>query len=289
MNPSISIICPIRNMEGKLQNLRTWLNQCDSHFQVILVCDTCTDKTVEEIREIQGFSPSIQIEIIEGDFGTPGGARNAGLRRAENEWIVFWDSDDIGKPRDLLNGLKRNAANLVDAVVFGYEIYSHSTMKRPWLDWPSNHKKKIEYLALNPGIWRMCFRRSSINNIYFPEIRMAEDQLFINDFMGSAPKIEFCNDVVYKYFINVSTQLTSNKDAIKDLEIATSLLASYLGKNLNSKRFAVRIYGKILLTQIKKCQKQVKLKAGIELMSLLIRFPKLIFKLFLDIIVREPK
>ena len=289
MSPTISVVSPVKNMEGRLQNLNSWIKECDSHFQIILVCDSCTDKTVEQLQKMKESLPSNQIEIIEGIYGSPGGARNAGFERARREWVIFWDSDDIGSPKDLILGLATQTRDLLDAVVFGYDIYSGDVAKSNWTSWPISQEKSMETLSLNPGIWRICFRRSSILNLKFPNLKMAEDQLFINDFMQKAPSLEFSNAVIYKYFVNVSNQLTSNKKALEDLRVAANLLAANLNGVSGAGKFTLRIYGKVLITQIKKCNISRKFQAGVKLIFLYVKHPVEISLLLKSILAEELK
>jgi len=283
MTPKISVICPVQNMEGRLQNLKSWLEKCNSDFQIIIVCDTCTDGTSDEIRQIQGSLTSVDIEIIEGVFGSPGNARNAGLQRAGNDWVIFWDSDDIGEPMNLLHGVTRYSNQSVDAVVFGFEIYEGKKVKTSWNDWPSGYERCLELLTLDPGIWRICFKKASIMNLKFPELRMAEDQIFINDFMQDAPLVVFSNFKIYNYFVSVGGQLTSNKKALRDLKPAAAALESCLNSHPRNEKFALRIYVKILLTQLKKCEWHAKVSAAMKLLSLLITYPSETFRLFQDV------
>lgn len=273
MSPTVSVVCPVKNMEGRLQNLNSWLKECDSHFQIILVCDSCTDKTVEELRKMKESLLPNQIEIIEGAYGSPGAARNAGFECARNEWVIFWDSDDIGNPAELISCLATQSGDLLDAVVFGYDIYSGDASRSTWTSWPISHEKSMGKLSLNPGIWRICFRRSSIINLKFPNLKMAEDQLFINDFMQKLPKLEFSNAVIYKYFVNVSNQLTSNRSALEDLREAANLLSAKLGGESGAGIFTMRIYGKILITQMKKCNISTKFQAGLRMIHLYVKHP----------------
>jgi len=289
MYPKVSIICPLRNMEGRLQNLQTWLETCNSRFQIVFICDTCTDKTSDQLRQIKNSLPLTQIEIVEGFYGSPGSARNAGLARAVNDWVVFWDSDDIGAPLELINALSLGLTTQVDAVVFGFEIHDIKSQKRPWSNWPLNEEESLELLALNPGIWRICFKRTSIIDLKFPEIRMAEDQVFISDFIAKKPNIDFRDDVIYKYYINVDNQLTSNKEAIEDLKFAAETLSGRIGKRSESEIFTLRIYEKILLTQFKKSRMQSKIGAAIQIVKLIVTFPKETFKLFKTIMLEKPR
>lgn len=289
MNQTVSIICPIRNMEGKLQNLNSWVKECGPQFQIILVCDSSTDNTFDELQSIQSSLPSTQIEVLEGDFGSPGSARNAGIRKASKDWIVFWDSDDLGHPKVLLEELRSVEAEFLDAVIFGYEIYSGEQKVESWTRWPIGSKKCIDGITLNPGIWRFCFKRISLGSLTFPKLRMAEDQLFLNEFLMMSPHLSFSDEIIYQYFVNVENQLTSLAPALEDLSDASDSLYRLLRKNSDSAVFTVRIYGKILLTQVKKCRLPKKVRAIPRLMSLFLRFPGVTSQLFMDIILEKSK
>ncbi len=287
MTPSISVICPVWSMEGRLQNLQSWLSECSSHFQVILVCDSSGDRTLEELQEIKESLPSVEIEIIDGLYGSPGSARNAGLKRANKEWVVFWDSDDIGKPRELVEALSSSHEDLPDAFVFGYEVYSKDTKKITWPSWPKSEGECIEDLALNPGIWRFCFKRTSLVNIAFHSLRMAEDQLFVNDFLRKSLSIVFSDTVTYKYFVGIANQLTGNKKALRDLRVASGVLSQFAIANVAAEVFTLRIHERILITQIKKGGLIAKFQATIKLATLAFRFPTKTLHLLGDIAAKK--
>jgi glycosyltransferase involved in cell wall biosynthesis len=268
-------------MEGRLQNLYTWLKDCTPQVQIILVSDSSSDNTSNELQGLRESLPLLNIVIIEGVYGSPGSARNAGLERVENEWTVFWDSDDIGDPKKLLEELSKMNEDNCDSIIFGYEVYSKDSQKGAWSLWPETKEKRIEVLSLNPGIWRFCFRSSRVKNLKFSHLRMAEDQLFIDNFLQKFPHISFSNIIVYKYFINISTQLTRNKDALEDLQLAGRLLSRKLATDSQASIFTIRIYGKILVTQMKKCRFSTKFRAGIMLTSLCLKHPKAVSSLLL--------
>jgi glycosyltransferase involved in cell wall biosynthesis len=287
VKPVITVICPVRNMEGKLQNLQSWTKQCDSSFQIILVCDSSTDKTLEELQNVQFMNPLLNIEILVGEFGSPGAARNAGLTRAEGNWVTFWDSDDLGRPELLLTELQKYNENVLDAVVFGYEIRAGHKMLKPWFNWPNDQKRCLERTSLNPGLWRFCFKTSSIGNLTFPKLKMAEDQLFINDFIQKSPLVNFDNATTYTYFVGVENQLTSNVAALGDLSAAVKVLSKEINTSKDIQIFTIRILGKILITQMKKSQLRIKVSAVLSLIGLAFRHPREVMKLIYDIILEK--
>lgn len=287
MKPVISVVCPVRNMEGKLQNLQSWIKQCDPTFQIILVCDSSTDKTLEELQNVQLMNPLLNIEILVGEFGSPGSARNEGLTRAEGKWVTFWDSDDLGRPQLLSSEIQKYNEDELDAVIFGYEIHTGRKMLKPWTNWPNDQKRALERTTLNPGLWRFCFKRSSIGNLTFPNLRMAEDQLFINDFIQKSPLVNFNNTATYNYFVGIKNQLTSNVVALGDLSAAVRVLSKYIKTSKDIQIFTIRILGKILITQIKKSQLHIKVSAVQSLIGLAFKYPREVMKLIYDVILEK--
>ncbi len=287
MKPLISVICPVRNMEGKLQNLQSWVKQCDATYQIILVCDSSTDKTLEELQSVHFINPILNIEILVGEFGSPGSARNEGLTRAEGEWVTFWDSDDLGRPQLLSSEIQKYNQNELDAVIFGYEIRSGHKMLKPWTNWPNDQNRCLEMTTLNPGLWRFCFKRSSIGNLTFPNLRMAEDQLFINDFIQKSPRVNFNNTATYTYFVGVENQLTTNVMALGDLSAAVKVLSKEIKTSKYFQIFTIRILGKILITQIKKSELRIKVSAVLSLIGLAFRYPREVMKLIYEVILEK--
>lgn len=91
--PFFSVIIPVYNKEHYVaKTILSVLEQTFSDFELILVIDPCTDKTVEIVET---FTDS-RIKIFHRDKPGPGGyaARNLGIEKATADWIVFQDADD---------------------------------------------------------------------------------------------------------------------------------------------------------------------------------------------------
>ena len=99
-NPKISVIIPMYNVEKYLNFcISSVMGQTFKDFELILVDDCSTDKTVEVAKNFD--DPRIKILRNEKNFGCPGPVRNVGIENASGEYIYFMDSDDAILPNTL--------------------------------------------------------------------------------------------------------------------------------------------------------------------------------------------
>jgi hypothetical protein len=66
----------------------------------------------------------------------------------------------------------------------------------------------------NLGLWRMIFRREFLSEIEFPELQMAEDQVFFGKVLTNSPKIQFVKNALYTYVQGHQGQITRSREAL---------------------------------------------------------------------------
>lgn len=89
----ISIIVPMYNVEEYIDDcLGSLSNQLDKNFEVVLVNDGSTDRSLERASEWFDKLPSIK--VIDQQNKGLSGARNSGLKVATYDYVMFLDSDD---------------------------------------------------------------------------------------------------------------------------------------------------------------------------------------------------
>lgn len=83
-----SVIIPAHNSEKFISKaLDSIKYQSFTDFELIVVCDRCTDNT-------KAIAESYGAKTIEVDFGRDGLTRNTGLDVAQGEYIIWSDDDD---------------------------------------------------------------------------------------------------------------------------------------------------------------------------------------------------
>jgi len=92
MSGLVSVVIPTHNRAELLRKaLLSILAQDYDNYEIIIVIDACTDKTLSVINEFNDD----RIKIINSDVNLGGAqARNVGIKEARGEYIAFLDDDD---------------------------------------------------------------------------------------------------------------------------------------------------------------------------------------------------
>ncbi|TLM93265.1 glycosyltransferase family 2 protein [Hymenobacter jeollabukensis] len=93
-----SIVIPTYNRAGFIKaTLQSVLAQQFTDWEVLVVDDGSTDNTAEVVASL----PDARIQYLPKVNGERGAARNYGLARAQGEYVLFLDSDDLFHPNHL--------------------------------------------------------------------------------------------------------------------------------------------------------------------------------------------
>jgi glycosyltransferase involved in cell wall biosynthesis len=230
---SASIICPVFNMAGRLQELEKWVSEIsvNPQIEIIVINDFLDEATSDELHLI--CSNLQNVHLIEGRFGNPGSARNAGLSFCKGRYIAFWDCDDEPNAINFLSLLKLVEQNNSDICIARYSVFNEvtkSTSSAP--AWSGDFGRDSKTFALNPGIWRMIFKREILVGIKFNPLKMAEDQIFICQAILKSKVITFSDDQVYTYFTGSDNHLTKNWGALQDLLPAMQITKALIRRNV---------------------------------------------------------
>lgn len=194
-----------------------------SFIQLILVIDL---KKIEEFG-LDEFKKAFgsNLQVVVGEYGSPGIARNAGLRLAKAEWIVFWDCDDAPIEENIFE-LILSVGDDYDAVIGSYVVVDQKSMKvirttRAFSD--------IDFFT-GVGLWRMIFRRKAISGTTFSEIEWGEDSLFLVDLGLFDLRSFIAPKPLYRYYSGDVNQITyaTTRDRISSLKKLDGVLTEKL-------------------------------------------------------------
>jgi glycosyltransferase involved in cell wall biosynthesis len=229
---NLSVIVPISKMAGKLGLLKSWVKEAIKRdVKVILVHDYRDQETSDELNEFIISVDSPAIAFVEGNFGSPGLARNAGMRSIDSEWVAFWDSDDLPNVAKALNLISEGIANKKMILVGSF---SKVNITKPHaiedVSFRGPPDLWINQISKSPGLWRFIVNRSRLRDLPFSEIRMGEDQLLIEELLEFSEDFYLTNDAIYTYYTGNQSQATRDKKAradIKNLVLLTLFLLHY--------------------------------------------------------------
>lgn len=213
MTLSVSIVVPIHDMYRKLNHLNSLIIELPLvGTEIILIDDFSSEDASLEIKSLIAQYPTKKVKLVQGYFGSPGAARNAGLSKATGDWIVFTDSDDRLHLSAMLNHLLTRHADQVQIFQFRKIDFNSGKVLEP-----VSETDTIFDLVFNLGLWRMAFPAKFLREVSFNNLRMGEDILFFLDVFRENPDLQFVSIHTYDYVMGLGNQLTSNVNAIEDL------------------------------------------------------------------------
>ncbi len=205
MNPLISIIVPIYNVEAYLEKcIDSIIAQDYTPLEIILVDDGATDRSGEICDKYAKRYENIT--VLHKKNGGLSSARNAGMGLMQGEYISFVDSDDYIAPdmiSTLYTDLTQNNAD-ISCITF-LNIFPDRTVKNTNLTEKIilSKKEALECFLFNdyltPCACGKLYKRELWNNIKFPDGRLFEDQLTIYKILDLAEKVVFNPDPKYFY------------------------------------------------------------------------------------------
>lgn len=109
--PSVSVIIPARNEEACLGPcLQSLISQTGIDFEIIVVDDHSSDRTLEIARSFAGHTPNCGFRIIDAPvlaLNSTGknNALVAGVKAARGHWCLFTDADTIHLPGSMVRAV----------------------------------------------------------------------------------------------------------------------------------------------------------------------------------------
>jgi glycosyltransferase involved in cell wall biosynthesis len=242
-------------------------------IEVILVHDVQDSATSGELFNLVSEIENKEVTLLEGEFGSPGLARNFGKKRARAERITFWDSDDIGQPKELLSAIEEFPNH---QIIFGnFETVDNHMKSRNSVEIDPKNNLEVQ-LAENPGIWRFIFDVSLVRDLEFSDLQMGEDQIFLLLTAIEPSRFKHTNRVFYTYFTGNPFQLTENSRSKQKVSIALREMAKIVNREIPiSRTLAHAFIAKMTISMFKSCKIKISLSTCYELFGLQVKGNKL--------------
>ncbi|WP_338358646.1 glycosyltransferase family 2 protein [Yeosuana marina] len=135
MEPLVSIITPMFNSETYLsETVNSVLNQTYTNWELLLIDDGSTDKTLEIAQILTSEYSNIILFKNEKNLGAAL-SRNKGILEAKGNYIAFLDADDMWKPEKLEKQISFMTNERCNVCFSSYELINengqplHKTVK----------------------------------------------------------------------------------------------------------------------------------------------------------------
>lgn len=149
MQDKVSIITPSWNSEKYIEKtIESVQKQTYMNWEMIVVDDCSTDRTVEIVEKISEEDPRVRI-IRQEVNGGAAKARNRSLCEATGRYIAYLDADDIWKPTKLEKQVEFMPNKISDALErMQLSDFYFSTVNSESVDWTMLLNKIDECLSM---------------------------------------------------------------------------------------------------------------------------------------------
>lgn len=179
-----SIIIPAHNTDKWISKcLESIRQQTFKDYQLIVLCDACTDNTEQIAR---GYADIVEVV----DYHADGLTRNRGLEIATGEYIVFVDSDDWLLHEYVLDQLNTKiiTENYPDVIAFSFIIKG--------LRYANPRGNAGQYWT---GAPTKCYKRTALSNVRFSNKKLDSDVDFTQSLLRQKPRIVEWDMPLYYY------------------------------------------------------------------------------------------
>lgn len=208
-----SIIIPVYNAEKFLVSCINSIFQSGlKNFEIILINDGSIDNSEKICKDLCKQHQEI-VYIFQDNEGVSA-ARNAGIKIARGEYILFCDADDVFA-ENCFENLDDYVNTKIDVLIYGMSIdyyhkglcYREDSLVYPKEGyqhvnlWSRDFEKMYQYNVLS-SVWNKIYRKDIIekNNLCFDEdMILLEDLVFSIQYLEHCKIIYFLNQIAYRY------------------------------------------------------------------------------------------
>lgn len=315
--PKISVIIPMFNVEKYIEKtLNSVIEQTFKDFEIILINDGSTDRTVDICQEY--LNKYNNIMLFEQKNKGVSSARNLGIDKANSKYIIFIDADDLLE-KDMLEVLYEDIVkNNADMSICGYIIknlddtiiYHYNTNLYKLFDKTMIMQEFLRERLFGIALWNKLIKADIVKKHKFDEsLKINEDKKFLFSVISECKNVIYNDVCKYKYILRKNSAATAKFDnrmfdvikvndyIFKTLKDCDSDIKSLISKNVisnyimlyrimtlasNRKEYILEyneLRQKILNFDISKCEKNISKLNRLEI-NMIKRIPHIYIVLF---------
>ena len=153
-HPRVSVVVRSYNrLPALLELVRELLAQDHESYEIVVV-EQSTERAPEDVAQLDALARDLRLRILAfPPLGGPG-ARNAGVRAARGDLLVFIDDDDLPVGHDWL---RRHEANFADSKCLGVTGQFVEPSANPYVNL---ERARRDVLSFNKLKWQRVFART---------------------------------------------------------------------------------------------------------------------------------
>ncbi|MBQ6560424.1 MAG: glycosyltransferase family 2 protein [Erysipelotrichaceae bacterium] len=213
----VSVVLPVYNVEAYISAcLKSIAEQDFRDFEVLLVNDGSLDHSIDTAKDYLE-NTDLNWRTIEKENGGVSSARNAGLKEAKGDYVVFVDPDDM-LSRDFLSSLVNEMKEETDFVCCSYQFIKEQQVPEDVNDQKEilDRKELLDRFlkrTIDFVLPSMLFKRRFLldNGLLFEEeIHFSEDQLYMWNVILHSNRIVYLHKKMYGYYLRERSTMTGS-------------------------------------------------------------------------------
>lgn len=231
----VSIIMPTYNVENFIEEtIKSVQDQIYKNWELIIVDDNSTDKTVFKIEKIMCTDHRIKLIKLYENQGAAF-ARNTAIKKSQGAFIAFLDSDDTWYNNKLFKQIKFMNDNEIYFCSTDYEKIDEDSNK---LNVTISSPTELNYWGLLkncPGNSTVIYNSQKIGKIYSPDIRKRNDYALWLKVIKKTEKLYGMSEVLSSHRVRENGISHDKKSLVKyhwrvyrEIEKLSYFKASYL-------------------------------------------------------------
>ena len=230
-NPKISFIASVYNKEKYLSSFILSIKfQYLKEFELILVDDTSTDKSIEKINEFLNRDKRIKLIKNKKNMGSLY-ASYIGAIQAKGKYIIFVDSDDIILKEGIFKAYNHITKKKLDMIEFHPVFESHNKtyinrryyiykdiIYQPLLSYIYYYNNS-EGIELNAALWNKLIKRETVltsfyyigQNFINKRIIIENDVIILFSLFRNSKSYQYIDELGYYYFDENNNSITKTR------------------------------------------------------------------------------
>lgn len=226
----VTIIVPVYNAEPFLRScIDSVRTQTYRKWELLLIDDGSADGSVEICRQyaLQAESHDERICIYSCDHQGPSHARNAGLEKAEGEYVMFLDADDLLEPYAIehclsLMGEEHGVvcARCMTMREDGTLLEAKAVCEEKTVLQSREYLRKLLHYETIGAVWAKLYRRTVIGELRFDEeLAHGEDVMWLTLLMlQTKSSVVMTTKPIYRYRI-MNHSLSQSEGKIRRIQL----------------------------------------------------------------------